>query len=242
MMKNNKGFTLVELLAVVAILGIIMAVTIPNILGFLDRNERTTYIEDAKKMIAVAESEYRSNTSLSGNVILLRLSDLDSVDVIDGPKGNPYDVNNSYVILYDEPGGVVEYQYFVSLFETDGEIHSGLPLVHRDVLYAGDAITYVEMNLDINYQDISVSSSVNGLKTDGELVRIEVAGFNYLKGDCNMDGTINALDVTLVNNVSVGNETNSLIVEQVRRVCDMNNDGIITDNDRVAVYDIMMNG
>ena len=44
-MKNEKGFTLVELLATVSILGIIMLIAVPNILGTVERNKKTFGIE-----------------------------------------------------------------------------------------------------------------------------------------------------------------------------------------------------
>ena len=38
-MKNKKGFTMVELLAVIVILGILMGVALPKVLGLLDSNK-----------------------------------------------------------------------------------------------------------------------------------------------------------------------------------------------------------
>ena len=38
-MKNNKGFTLVELLAMLVVLGILIGVAIPNIVGMVE-NQR----------------------------------------------------------------------------------------------------------------------------------------------------------------------------------------------------------
>ncbi len=47
-MKNEKGFTLIELIIVIAILAIIAAVAVPNILGAVDNSRKATDVSNAK--------------------------------------------------------------------------------------------------------------------------------------------------------------------------------------------------
>ena len=62
-MKDNRGFTLVELLATIAIMAILMIVAVPNIINILDKNKKTTYVEDARKLVALAK--YRLNSDIN---------------------------------------------------------------------------------------------------------------------------------------------------------------------------------
>ena len=59
-MKKNKGFTMVELLAAITILGIIMMIAVPNVLSIIDKNKKRTYVEDAKKIQSLAETYMES--------------------------------------------------------------------------------------------------------------------------------------------------------------------------------------
>jgi len=45
MIKNKKGFTLVEILGVLVFLGIIMIIAIPNVISILEKNRKTNYVK-----------------------------------------------------------------------------------------------------------------------------------------------------------------------------------------------------
>ena len=61
-MKNNKGFTLVELIVVLVILAIMAAVLVPALLGYIDRAKDQKYITEAKELKDAAQAARLWNT------------------------------------------------------------------------------------------------------------------------------------------------------------------------------------
>ena len=59
---NKKGFTLVELLAVVAILAILVIIALPNVMGMFNKSKENTFITELKSIYRTAESQWISES------------------------------------------------------------------------------------------------------------------------------------------------------------------------------------
>ena len=60
--KNKKAFTLIELLAVIVILGIIMLIAIPGVTGYITASRKNTLLTTIEEYIRIANTEINSAT------------------------------------------------------------------------------------------------------------------------------------------------------------------------------------
>ena len=65
--KDQKGFTLVELIVVLVILAILAALLVPALLGYIDRARNAKYLEEARSIYtaiqAINDEEYVKSTA-----------------------------------------------------------------------------------------------------------------------------------------------------------------------------------
>ena len=61
-LKNKKGFTLVELLAVIVVLAIIILVAMPAVMSAMDKARRNSLINEANEIVKIAQSAYSEET------------------------------------------------------------------------------------------------------------------------------------------------------------------------------------
>lgn len=58
-MGNRKGFTLIELIAVVVIMAIIALLATPNIISLLEKGKKEEFVADAKEFVSKATYMYK---------------------------------------------------------------------------------------------------------------------------------------------------------------------------------------
>lgn len=170
-MKNNHGFTLVELLATVAIMAVLMMIAIPSVLTIIEKNKNTTYINDAKKLVAMAKYKMKSDSSVaeplvkhytygsSNWCVAFRFSTLIKENEIgEGPEGGNYNQDDSnslkqgsfVIVKYDDT--TKKNIYAVQLIEkyktNDVTSYKGIPFLDNvDKLSNKNAINkYVSSN------------------------------------------------------------------------------------------------
>ncbi|MBR1772948.1 MAG: type II secretion system protein [Eubacterium sp.] len=79
MKKNNKGFTLVELIVVLVILAILAAILVPALLGYIDKARQGQYEEEVHSILtatqAKATEEYAKSTTTNGPASIADIKD-----------------------------------------------------------------------------------------------------------------------------------------------------------------------
>ncbi len=95
-MKNNSGFTLIETIAVIIILGIVLTIAVPTITNVVKRTNEKRMIEDAKLFISIVKEKVESDT-MSSDKTKYSLEDINSSTIKESPFGGEYVSDASYV-------------------------------------------------------------------------------------------------------------------------------------------------
>lgn len=221
MKRNSKGFTLVELLAAIVILGILIGVSVPLITRLLDNSRNKMYINDAKKLITQAEYKMKSGSSEiekpdEGDCIIISLLYLDSAQFDNPPYEGEYLKESSYVIVKNN-GGKLEYTVtLIEKMKKGG--YRGVELLSSSQLRENNATRYVttfkasdilNVETDVNKAYINERIAKGYISSDNTIAAV----YNYPKLEDNSAsvGVTGVPKITFASLVSATNkEYNSL--------------------------------
>ena len=112
---NNKGFTLVELLAVIVVLAIIMLIAIPAVLSVLESARIKTFIEYIDKSAGLAQkqlAEDQMNGNMASACVIYNIkTDLGLSNTGSFEGWVLIDSNNIYITLFNDDYGLAAYHY-----------------------------------------------------------------------------------------------------------------------------------
>lgn len=137
-MGNRKGFTLIELIAVVVIMAIIALLATPNIIGLLENGKKEEFVADAKEFISKASYQYRSEkfNNDQNKPKSYKLEEINGVtdDDLVGPWGKEYSKDDGVSIDYNN--GTITYKITLT---TDDKSHK---------TYKFDGVKKEDINID----------------------------------------------------------------------------------------------
>ena len=130
--KNEKGFTLIELIIVIAILAIIAAVAVPNIISAVDNSRRSADVANAKIILNAAVQLQAKDASasygdISGSYVVSAgevEKDASGAAEADGTFGANLivELNNSAPIPKFQGAGVGATDHFQLIIAPDGSM------------------------------------------------------------------------------------------------------------------------
>ena len=103
-MKKN-GFTLVELLAVVAVIAVLSILVLPNVISYFNNSRRLSFENELRQLYAMSESEYSKAFAIGASSFVYAWNENDTCR--QSLKHDGRDLN--YYIEWNEDGKVIKF-------------------------------------------------------------------------------------------------------------------------------------
>ena len=139
MRVNKKAFTLIELLAVIIILGVLLVIAIPSVTNYISDARKSSYISTAKNLVAGAKNYVNQGDSGMYDSDVTYYLDASCISVENNLKSPYGDFNPAYVVVTYEGSG---YNYYWT--STDSSGHGVKNIVKAENLKEKDIETGIK--------------------------------------------------------------------------------------------------
>ena len=171
---NKKGFTLIEILAVIIILGIVATIGIAAITRNIDKSRKSSFVNIARNYVESARA-MRTEDKLpidisNGRILVMPFSSITGVQ-LENADETPYgdlDMDYCYIIVYNKDNK--NYSYYVTMKDTSNH---GINMVEVNdlqeksvILDENNEIKNIESLTYIEIDGVNFSISYNGIQRD----------------------------------------------------------------------------
>ncbi len=166
-MKNKKGFTMIEILAAVTILGILSVTAIVAVNNIIQKAKTNHYLTAEKEFELAAQSYAQQNRSelpkaigQKKQIYLKNLVDKNYIEIIKDYNGNDCNLEESYVQVFKYSQNDYSYLPYLKCEQYDGEetFTQGSPTISLTIT-DGNRLKVAEANIKITDQEKLLSWS-----------------------------------------------------------------------------------
>lgn len=196
---NKKGFTLVELLGVVVILGIVLTIAIPSVSNYIDKSKREGFATVLREYVDAVQKGMASEEYISpidrNNVLIVSL---DLIPLDKGKKESSYQAewikSKSYVaVINTGTADEIKYEYFVAGQDKDNH---AIPLMDINNVSRNEVISNAKNKMEVTIQSLcgtelgkkATLSTIKGLEnfqlTDNLGNKIDWVATIYSSNEC----------------------------------------------------------
>ena len=142
---NKKGFTLIEMLAVIVILGLIMSIAVTSVMDYIENSKRKTYISIANQYIAIAGEKFAKQDLVARDSNTVYYVHINNLNTEKGLQKSPYgEWKDAYVVVTIDPNSN-DFNYYWTSVDDKG--------------FRVDLVE--EANLDVNSIYVSDDFTIN---------------------------------------------------------------------------------